>query len=526
MVELTGLGAFDWVVVGVHGLGIVLVLSGWFRRGAAGARRKTPVLAALAGSALVVTTAVLEPSLSGEAVIEAVQRPAALAGLLGVAVVAVAVVDFAFDRFPQLVTWAGRGAVGRDAGALASVALLSLAAVAAVVLLDTRLGSAFEQTAAETPTADAPPAAPAGETDGDTDSDEYRLAATFDLPGSPTGLALVSATEGYLALAQGDVVRFAITDGAEPTIEFETVASGLAFPRGLALVEETLVVADVGPLPCPEPPPAQCKGENVPGEGTVEERELRILNESRGRVSAYEVAADGTLGAERVLIDELPVANSEHGVNGVAAGPDGRAYLAIGNVDRVKNQRALLDRIDHPNADLLGTVVRVDPETGDFEVVAEGLRNVYEPALDSNGELWGVDNDGSTFNGWRREEVLHIEEGEHYGFPIDGTFPPYEVRTDAPLWVLGPEVAGSAGAHWVPGDRADRGTLLIGSCGGLWRLPVRQIGEAWRVGSDADFASVMSDVDGCVTGIEATTDGEVFAAAFGADELHVLEPTG
>jgi glucose/arabinose dehydrogenase len=136
---------------------------------------------------------------------------------------------------------------------------------------------------------------------------------------------------------------------------------------------------------------------------------------------AFEVAGTKLLD-RRVLVDDLPVVNTQHGVNGLAAGPDGRLYVSIGNVDILWRNPDAVDDLDVRRPDLLGTILAVDPMSADVEVFASGLRNVFGLTFDPEGTLYGVDNDGATRDGWRAEELLMIQRGKDYGYPVDGTY--------------------------------------------------------------------------------------------------------
>ena len=69
----------------------------------------------------------------------------------------------------------------------------------------------------------------------------------------------------------------------------------------------------------------------------------------------------------------------------------------------------------------LGTVLRFHLDAENIEIYANGLRNIYDLEFDDAGPLWGVDNDGPTWRGFRAEEVVQIKEGANYGHPYEGT---------------------------------------------------------------------------------------------------------
>jgi hypothetical protein len=248
----------------------------------------------------------------------------------------------------------------------------------------------------------------------------------------------------------------------------------------------------------------------------VIEGERRILEGSRARLIAFDIERDGSLANERVILDHLPVANTEHGVNGMVTGPDGRIYVAIGNLDQLPVDIA--ETVDHPRKDLLGTVIRLSPEGDNMEVFARGLRNVYGIVFDDQGDLWGVDNDGETPSGWRAEEILHIRQGRNYGYPHEGSFGQFEVRDDFAVWHA--QGTGSAGILWADDLRLGPG-LLIGSCGWLDGLRLTDMRGEWAVADRSDYARLLQ-LPGCVSDLEALGNSRVIVSVVGTDSLYVL----
>ena len=289
---------------------------------------------------------------------------------------------------------------------------------------------------------------------------------------------------GYASLAEGDILRLTV-NGDE--IETEALAEGLAFPRGLALVDDTLFVAELGSLPCEDPIP-RCKGEHVGP--TTAEGERALLAGSSGRILGFPVTADG-LGRPMTLVDGLHFTNTDHGLNDLDVGPDGMLYLSVGNLDQLAWDDGG-DPPSGPETELLGSILRIDPASGAIEVFATGLRNVYGVSFDEEGRLWGVDNDGRSRGVWRAEELLQLQEGLDYGFPDDGTVGPYTRRTGFATWIM-PTGAGSSGLH------VEEGVVYSGACGRVTR--VRLAGEG------GDAAERQASRPGCVTGIERLPDG-------------------
>ena len=343
------------------------------------------------------------------------------------------------------------------------------------------------------------------------------IRATLELPGMPLGIAPTSDDEGYISLAEGTILRYRLTDDGE--FETQSVISGLGFLRGIAVIDRTLFVAELTGLPC-DPPIPECKGYSVGSSPAAGER--AILSSATGRILSFDVARK-QLHDRRVLVDDLPVVNTEHGVNGLAAGPDGRLYVSIGNVEILWRTPDAVDDLDVRRPDLLGTILAVDPASGDMEVFARGLRNVFGLTFDHEGNLYGVDNDGPTRNGWRAEELLMIQEGNDYGFPVDGTYGAPIVRTGFPLWTL--DTRGSAGIAWVDAG-SDAPRLLVGAAGQIVAIGMHDLadGEAQR-----PPVRTIASFPGFVTDVEWLRGGEILATVFGWDRtstLHALEDLG
>jgi Glucose / Sorbosone dehydrogenase len=322
------------------------------------------------------------------------------------------------------------------------------------------------------------------------------------LDGTPMDIEWLD-DHGYATLGEGDILRLTV-DGNR--VDGRVVAEGLRFPRGIAVLNDTLYVAELGELPCENPVP-RCKGENLSNDAAEGERQLLASNS--GRVLAYPIA-DGGLGEPSVVVDGLHFTNTDHGLNDLEAGPDGMLYLAVGNLD----QLAWDDGGNPPDPSVterIGSVLRIDPATGAVEVFATGVRNVYGLDFDASGTLWGVDNDGRGHDIWRFEELLRIGQGLDYGFPDDGTVGPYQRRTGFASWIM-PTGAGSGGIH------VEEDVVISGACGRITRVNLADGG--------GDAAEQQVQRSGCVTAIERLPDGRLILGTVMGDQAFAVVADG
>ena len=502
---LTGLGAFEWLLVGLFGVGLVLVIES--RTKSADGLRLGGFLLVPALSGLVVCVGL--PLAYGDGARLVVERMGDRAWSIAVALLAlvtgVAFADLLLGRFTRVASaLVRRLPIGRWHGDLAL--LLGVALPVGIALLATPVAERHV-TSAE----DSQPRVVG----------RASVRATFGLPGHPMDIVFRTSSSGYVSFGEGSIARFELPGDEHGELQLTTVATGLEYARGIALREDTLFVAELGPLPC-NPSFPVCTGPTL-NELFPEAGERRIVRSSRGRVLAFRVNEDGALTDRHVVLADLPFATTEHGVNDVVLGPDGRIFVAIGNVDVLYAATSLARELRRPHGNLLGTVISFEPDGSGLRVYAKGLRNVYGLAFDGSGRLYGVDNDGPTQGSWRREEVLLISRGADYGYPSDGTYGPHLVPRDPPLWVL--DIVGSGGLAWV--RRQDGGsTLYIGSGAHLDALKLDE-GDDGRlrvVGREDE--SRLLELPGYVTALQPIAGGlaaavHAFPRSVSAEESHL-----
>lgn len=499
MRALTGLGAFDWFLLGLYAMALALLWRSWTADVDGTRRGRILLVPAIAGIAGIVALAAAFPGETADALGRIPDRTWAIAFAAATLIVALALVDFLLAntvRWPAGVL-SDRG-VGRPPSTVDALVALNVAAVTAIAL------AGLDKL--PRPDADALGA----------ESARVRILATYDA-GKVVDLVFRSEREGYVA-TDDTISRFVLPREPGGRFELHPVAS-VEHARGLAIAGDALFVSELGRLPC-DPDP--CEGYEFPGIAT-EAGDRRYLMQAHGHVEAFDVEADGSVSGRRVIVRDLPVANTLHAVNGITAGPDGLLYLPIGNLDALYAHPGIAEELGVARADLLGTIVRFAPDGSRFEVLARGIRNVYDLTFDERGGLYGVDNNGPTLNGWREEELLRVRRGANYGYPFNGSFAPYTVRTDPPLYAV--PAAGSGGIEWG-GNLGLRNGVLVGSCGAITELRLRR-----RTPPVVEQPSDVSDilhVPACVSTIEPGPDGTTVAGLYrfpgdNGPSLYVLE---
>ncbi len=128
---------------------------------------------------------------------------------------------------------------------------------------------------------------------------------------------------------------------------------------------------------------------------------------------------DGDLKADKktVILTGFGGVDHDHAIHGAMIGPDGMIYMTVGDggfdITDGSGKRQIAGKGgDNPEFDA-ATVLRVDLDGSRLEVLAEGMRNPYEPTVDSFGNVYGSDNDD---DGNEQVQINYVVEGGHYGY--------------------------------------------------------------------------------------------------------------
>lgn len=141
------------------------------------------------------------------------------------------------------------------------------------------------------------------------------------------------------------------------------------------------------------------------------------------------VAGDYLTGVD--IVTGLPRSRADHAPNGLAFGPDGMIYLAIGGNTNAGLPSAFFRMLGE--MPLGAAILKIAPTPGgDVSVYATGLRNPYDLVWHSNGQLYANDNgantglgnrplygcnDDGTDPGTTPDELDRIVAGKYYGHP-------------------------------------------------------------------------------------------------------------
>jgi len=225
-----------------------------------------------------------------------------------------------------------------------------------------------------------------------------------DLTPSPACLAVAATGEVYVGVdllgslgkgpGKGRIVRLLDTNN-DGKADQHTIYAEVDNPRGLISFGNKLYVLHT----------------IIPAEtGILSGMNLSVLEDKDG---------DGVAdGPPKTLIKDISVPKhnqdrgADHTTNGIRMGIDGWIYIAVGDfgfVNATGTDGTLLTLLG-------GGILRVRPDGSEMEMYTEGMRNIYDMAIDPFMNIFtrGNTNDGG---GWNIRFTHHIQSGQ-YGYPM------------------------------------------------------------------------------------------------------------
>ena len=135
------------------------------------------------------------------------------------------------------------------------------------------------------------------------------------------------------------------------------------------------------------------------------------------------VDTDGDRRADQEITIAEGWPTTTHGVDAMGLAVDhktGEVYFGVGCADYTNGYLVDADGKSHYDIQSeRGTIMRVASDFKSRQIIATGIRFPVAIRFNRDGELFCTDQEGATWlpNGNPLDELLHIRQGKHYGFP-------------------------------------------------------------------------------------------------------------
>ena len=210
----------------------------------------------------------------------------------------------------------------------------------------------------------------------------------------------------------------------------------------------------------------------------------------------------------------------EHNAHAIRRGPDGWWYVVVGNTTGVTPPYASLPTspIKKPRG---GAIMRLRPELFGGEIIADGFRNSYDFAFNSQGDIFAWDSDGErdvSLPWYRPTRVFHVVPQSDAGW-VSRSWKRPGYFFDMP------PVVGSFGRGSPTGVECYRhhqfpkeyfGALFIQdwTFGRIWALPLRQNRDTWKA-TPIEFVSAKGSFGFAPTDMAVAPDGSIYISVGG-----------
>jgi putative membrane-bound dehydrogenase-like protein len=211
---------------------------------------------------------------------------------------------------------------------------------------------------------------------------------------------------------------------------------------------------------------------------------------------------------------------SEHNAHSVQRGPDGWWYVILGNDAAISSQYVKLkgSPIKEPRA---GCILRLKPDLSGGEIIADGLRNAYDFAFNSAGDLFVFDSDAErevSLPCYRPIRVMHALPGTDAGWVSPSWIHP-DHYLDMPTVVASFGRGSPTGVVCYEHNQFPhhyRGALFVldWTFGRVLVVPLNKLGGSWTSTPYA-FISPKGDFGFAPTDAEVGPDGSLYISVGG-----------
>lgn len=216
--------------------------------------------------------------------------------------------------------------------------------------------------------------------------------------------------------------------------------------------------------------------------------------------------ADGFAETHECVANSWEVTDNFHQFSFGPVYQDGAFYMALAvsvNAGGATTNPQVKDR---------GTIVRIDPKTGDYKVVSAGHRTPNGLALGPDGDLFVSDNQGDWLPG---NKIIHVREGIFNGHRYEPAHPFTEKKESPPaLWLTQNEMGNSPTEPCLISKGLYAGQIFFGDIhyGGIQRGALEKVDGEWQGSAHRFTAGLRAPVNRMRVG----PDGALWLGQLGA----------
>ena len=235
---------------------------------------------------------------------------------------------------------------------------------------------------------------------------------------------------------------------------------------------------------------------------------------SKGKVSLIlDRDRDGRADEEKIIASGWPQPFHSVDSMGLAVDPkDGSIYFGRGCANFV--EAYLIDKTGQSQyrlQDERGTIQKISADFSTREIICTGVRFTCALAFNRHGDLFASDQEGATWlpNGNPFDELLHIQQGKHYGFPPRHPRHLPSVIDEPAIFEYGPQHQSTvglvfnegvnAGPHFGPAHWESDALVCGESRGKLYRTKLSKTPLGYVAQNHLIGSLTMLAVDACVS---------------------------